>query len=347
MPRGRRSGRHARPRRIRSPRRSGRSARGPTSPESTTGRTPASASWYDFAVAIAEESAQRRGAAPRRQVIPIGTADYPTPAKRPRFSVLDKTATVRRARTDAAALAAEPAAGHRRNFSCVSCWSPAAPASSAAISCTTGCERIQAIASWCSMRSPMPATPRACASLRDNVGFHVRARRHLRHGLRQPAAATTHAHRHARALRGRVARRPLDSRSGCVHHDQRARHAQPAQGRAQGLAAQGRRDPALVSTTCPPTRCTARSARTIRRFSETTPYAPNSPYSASKAASDHLVRAYHHTYGLDVTTSNCSNNYGPFHFPGEADPAGDRQPAGRAARFRSMATARTSATGCT
>lgn len=50
-------------------------------------------------------------------------------------------------------------------------------------------------------------------------------------------------------------------------------------------------------------------------FSETTAYAPNSPYSASKAASDFLVRAYHHTYGLRVTTSNCSNNYGPFHFP--------------------------------
>ena len=50
-------------------------------------------------------------------------------------------------------------------------------------------------------------------------------------------------------------------------------------------------------------------------FSETTPYAPNSPYSASKAASDHLVRAYHHTFGLEVTTSNCSNNYGPFQFP--------------------------------
>ncbi len=50
-------------------------------------------------------------------------------------------------------------------------------------------------------------------------------------------------------------------------------------------------------------------------FSETTAYQPNSPYSASKAASDHLVRAYHHTYGLEVTTSNCSNNYGPFHFP--------------------------------
>ena len=50
-------------------------------------------------------------------------------------------------------------------------------------------------------------------------------------------------------------------------------------------------------------------------FIESTPYAPNSPYAASKAASDHLVRAYHHTYGLPVTTSNCSNNYGPYQFP--------------------------------
>lgn len=50
-------------------------------------------------------------------------------------------------------------------------------------------------------------------------------------------------------------------------------------------------------------------------FTERTPYAPNSPYAASKAASDHLVRAYHHTYGLQVTTSNCSNNYGPYQFP--------------------------------
>lgn len=50
-------------------------------------------------------------------------------------------------------------------------------------------------------------------------------------------------------------------------------------------------------------------------FSETTPYAPNSPYAASKAASDHLVRAWHHTYGLATLTTNCSNNYGPFQFP--------------------------------
>ncbi|MCC5464145.1 dTDP-glucose 4,6-dehydratase [Pelosinus baikalensis] len=50
-------------------------------------------------------------------------------------------------------------------------------------------------------------------------------------------------------------------------------------------------------------------------FTEETPYAPNSPYSASKASSDHLVRAYHHTYGLPVVTTNCSNNYGPYQFP--------------------------------
>jgi dTDP-glucose 4,6-dehydratase len=50
-------------------------------------------------------------------------------------------------------------------------------------------------------------------------------------------------------------------------------------------------------------------------FHEDTPYSPNSPYSASKAASDHLVRAYHETYGLNTTVTNCSNNYGPYHFP--------------------------------
>ncbi len=51
------------------------------------------------------------------------------------------------------------------------------------------------------------------------------------------------------------------------------------------------------------------------QFTETTPYAPNSPYAASKAASDHLVRAWHETYGLPVVVTNCSNNYGPYHFP--------------------------------
>jgi dTDP-glucose 4,6-dehydratase len=66
-------------------------------------------------------------------------------------------------------------------------------------------------------------------------------------------------------------------------------------------------------------------------FSETTPYAPNSPYAASKAASDHLVRAYHHTYGLPTLTTNCSNNYGRFQFPEKLIPlmilnARDRKP---------------------
>lgn len=66
-------------------------------------------------------------------------------------------------------------------------------------------------------------------------------------------------------------------------------------------------------------------------FTETTPYAPSSPYSASKAASDHFVRAWHETYGLPVVLSNCSNNYGPFHFPEKLIPlvilnAIDRKP---------------------
>jgi dTDP-glucose 4,6-dehydratase len=56
-------------------------------------------------------------------------------------------------------------------------------------------------------------------------------------------------------------------------------------------------------------------SKTDPAFSETNRYEPNSPYSASKAASDHLVRAWHHTYGLPVVTTNCSNNYGPYHFP--------------------------------
>jgi dTDP-glucose 4,6-dehydratase len=56
-------------------------------------------------------------------------------------------------------------------------------------------------------------------------------------------------------------------------------------------------------------------SQTDPAFTETNTYKPNSPYSASKAASDHLVRAWHHTYGLPVITTNCSNNYGPYHFP--------------------------------
>ena len=65
--------------------------------------------------------------------------------------------------------------------------------------------------------------------------------------------------------------------------------------------------------TCRPTRCSAHWASPA--FDETTPYRPNSPYSASKAGSDHLVRAWHETHGLPVVISNCSNNFGPYQFP--------------------------------
>jgi dTDP-glucose 4,6-dehydratase (EC 4.2.1.46) len=64
------------------------------------------------------------------------------------------------------------------------------------------------------------------------------------------------------------------------------------------------------------------------KFTEDTPYDPRSPYSASKASSDHLVRAWHETYGLPVVLTNCSNNYGPFHFPEKTDPGGHPERAG-------------------
>ena len=81
-------------------------------------------------------------------------------------------------------------------------------------------------------------------------------------------------------------------------------------------------------------------------FHEQQKYEPNSPYSASKAASDHLVRAYHHTYGLQVSTSNCSNNYGPYHFPEKLIPLCLTNIL-RGRRCRYMAMAVIFATGCT
>ena len=81
-------------------------------------------------------------------------------------------------------------------------------------------------------------------------------------------------------------------------------------------------------------------------FTEESPYRPNSPYAASKAASDHLVKAWYHTYGLPVVISNCSNNYGPYHFPEKAYPTDDSQLSGEASRCRSMEAASMCATGC-
>ncbi len=81
-------------------------------------------------------------------------------------------------------------------------------------------------------------------------------------------------------------------------------------------------------------------------FHEATPYAPNSPYSASKAGSDHLVRAYHETYGLDTTVTNCSNNYGPYQFPEKTHPADHHQYPERQGACRSTAMVSRSGTGC-
>ena len=98
------------------------------------------------------------------------------------------------------------------------------------------------------------------------------------------------------------------------------------------LAARCRRTAASASasSTSRPTKSTARSGET-GLFTETTPYAPNSPYSASKAASDHLVRAWHHTYGLPALSPIARNNYGPYHFPEKLIPLIDPQRAARQA----------------
>ena len=106
-------------------------------------------------------------------------------------------------------------------------------------------------------------------------------------------------------------------RPGRVHPDQRRGHVHAARSGARllGGAASRREKPRSASCTSPPTRSTARWRPSDPAFTETHRYEPNSPYSASKAASDHLVRAWHHTYGLPVLTTNCSNNYGPYQFP--------------------------------
>ena len=127
------------------------------------------------------------------------------------------------------------------------------------------------------------------------------------------ARAPTPRHR---ALRRREPRGPQHPRPGRVHAHQRHRHVHAARGRAGYCASLDARARAAfrflhVSTD----EVYGSLGPDDAPFTETHPYEPNSPYSASKAASDHLVRAWHHTYGLPVLTTNCSNNYGPYHFP--------------------------------
>ena len=179
-------------------------------------------------------------------------------------------------------------------------------------------------------------TPAIC----DNLGAPLKDPRH--HFVRadigdQPggiAAAGQAPAARRRQFRGRKPRRPVDSRPG-------ARSSRPtcvgtlqlleaARGVLAGLPETGERDAFRflhVSTDEVYGSLEPQDPGVLRDHA----YAPNSPYSAIKAASDHLVRAYHHTYGLPTLTTNCSNNYGPYQFPGKADPADDPQRAGRQA----------------
>ena len=117
-------------------------------------------------------------------------------------------------------------------------------------------------------------------------------------------------------LAAETPRRSFHRRRRRLHRHQRGGNLRAAGGGARLLAQTRRRTGAgaSASTTSPPTRCSARSAPT-GRFDEDSPYRPNSPYAASKAASDHLVRAWHSTYGLPVVITNCGNNFGPYQFP--------------------------------
>ena len=163
----------------------------------------------------------------------------------------------------------------------------------------------------------MPATCRLAgrrlrgSALRASSGPTSATRAALDRALRASTARRGHA------SGGRKPCRPLDRRPGRLHPDQRRRHLHACWRRraptGRELAGGGASD-ASASFTSRPTRCSARSGAT-GLFTEDTPYDPRSPYSASKAASDHLVRAWRHTYGLPVLVTNCSNNYGPYQFP--------------------------------
>jgi dTDP-glucose 4,6-dehydratase len=155
------------------------------------------------------------------------------------------------------------------------------------------------------------------ASLSRRRPPHLRARRHRRRRtvlnrlLAQYAAAGDHQ------LRCRVTRGPLDPRPRRLHPDQRRRHLPVARERPRAywklLPEDAQRSFRFLHVSTD--EVYGSLAPDAPAFTEDHPYQPNSPYSASKAASDHLLRAYHHTYGLPVLTTNCSNNYGPYQFP--------------------------------
>ena len=114
--------------------------------------------------------------------------------------------------------------------------------------------------------------------------------------------------------RGRDARRPLDRRALRVPRHQRRRNLRVAEA-ARGFLAEADAAAAAFRFLHVSTDEVYGSLGPTGLFTETTPYAPNSPYAASKAAADHFVRAYHETFGVPALTTNCSNNYGPYQYP--------------------------------
>ena len=192
---------------------------------------------------------------------------------------------------------------------------PAVPDSSAPTSFCSG---------WRSESAPVvnldcltyAGNPANLASVSDNPRYTLRARRHQRPRSGAPSLRRASARGH-RSLCRRKPRGPLHprARKNLSAPTSTAPFRCSTKPRRTGKLCRRATSSAFAFCTCPPTRCTDRWAKTIPPFSETTAYAPNSPYAASKAASDHLVRAYFHTYGLPTLTTNCSNNYGPFQFP--------------------------------
>ena len=154
----------------------------------------------------------------------------------------------------------------------------------------------------------LPGHDRRCAQLPLRQGRHLRPR-----AIDEAFASFAPDHVIHLAAESHVDRSITGS--GAFHPDQCRRHLHAARGGARLLASHCRGKARGVPLPARLDRRGLRLAGQTGLFTETTPYAPSSPYSASKAASDHLVTAWRETYGLPTLVSNCSNNYGPYHFP--------------------------------
>ena len=195
------------------------------------------------------------------------------------------------------------------------CSSPAAPGSSARTSCATGSRRDPDDAVVAFDALTYAGNRANLAGVDDRIEFVHGDIGDLDPRERRCSSVTTidvivnfAAESHNSLVRSHQNPGPL------LPH-QRARHADAARGRAGASASS-------ASTTSRPARSTATSrSTTASRSPKTSPYRPRTPYNASKAGGDHAVRAYHETFGLPITITNCANNYGPYQFPEKVDPA--------------------------